>query len=366
MKHLNLKQCVILFLSISVFFSSCEEDENINTKYFPKNFTQGALIANEGTWGSGDGSISFYSFDKDEVYNNVFQTINDRALGDVIQSVTLYNDKAYIIANASNKIEVVNDSTFKELGVITELSSPRYFIGINNSKAYVTQWGNEGEVKVINLDNFTVSGTITVGDGPEKMIMIGNFVYVANSGSFAAADNTLSVIDGRTDNIVETIELTGDNPKDMVIDANGNLWVLCYGNIVYNPDYSIASQTASKLVQIDPSTNDIIQTIIIGESLHPTNLEASQSGNDLFYGGGYGFQGIFKIGITETSVSETPILDKYYYGFNINPNTGNIYALEPSADYVSAGTLWRYDPNGILVGEYEVSVGPNSATFYNY
>lgn len=364
MKHLTLKQWVILFLSFSIFFISCEEDEDINITYFPKDFTQGTLIANEGTMGSGDGSISYYDVQKDEIYNNIFQTINERALGDVVQSITLHNDKAYIVANVSNKIEVVIDSTFKEVGVVTDLSSPRYFIGVSNDKGYVTQWGNSGEVKVINLNNRTVSATITVGAGPERMILIDNYVYVANGGDYTGADNTLSVIDIRTDVVIETIELTGDNPKDVVVDANGKLWVLCHGNITYNPDYSIASQTASKLVQIDPSSNEILQTITIGETLHPTCLETSKNGNNLFYGGGYGFQGIYKMGITETTIPTTPLLDEFFYGFSINPVTGNIFALEAAADYVSNGTLWRYEANGTLLGEYEVGVGPNSAEFY--
>ena len=324
-------------------------------------YANGVFITNEGAFGAGNGSVSYYSYNENTLTNEIFKSVNDRALGDVVQSLTVYDGKAYIVVNASNKVEVVQSNDFIEQGVITDVTSPRYFIGINNDKGYVTQWGEEGVVKVIDLDGLAVTKTITVGAGPEHLIYHNDYVYVANSGGYAN-DNTISVINPSTDEVVKTITLDGDSPRDFAIDTNGDLWVLCYGYIEYDyTDWSIISETASKLIRINPITNEVAQTITISDNQHPSCLESSQNGNNLFYGGGYGYQGIYKMDITATSVPTTPLLDKYFYGFNINSETGNIFALE-APTFTANGTLWRYDANGTELGSYEAGVGPNGAS----
>lgn len=353
MKKVNFKQFVILLLSITVFFYSCDDDE----KLIPGAYEDGVFISNEGNMTTGDGSVSFYSYDKDSVYNNIFEAVNNRVLGAVVQSVTVYEKNAYIVVNASNKVEIVKATTFEEKGVITDVSSPRYFVAVGDDKGYVSQWGDNGAVKVIDLTTLAVTKTIATGAGSERMLMHNNLVYVANSGGYAN-NNTVSVIDPSTDEVTKTITLDGDSPRDLIVDANGDIWVLCAGYVDWSnyPDYT---ETASKLVRINPTTNEVAETITIGESFHPTCLEISNNGNDLFYGGGYGVQGIYKMGIDENTVPATPLIDKFFYGFNINPETGNIFALEAASDYVSKGTLWRYEANGTELGSYEAGVGPN-------
>jgi YVTN family beta-propeller protein len=355
MKKINLKQCLFIFLS--VFVTACDKDDDTISGIY----SDGVLITNEGTFGAGNGSVSFYTYRGDSLVNNVYSNTNNRALGDVVQSLTVYNNNAYIVVNASNKIEVVQDYDFKETGVISDLTNPRYFIGINKSKGYVSQWGEDGAVKVIDLETLAVSKTIAVGIGPEHLIYHNNNVYVANSGGYGL-DNTISVIDPSTDEVVKTIALYGDSPRDFTVDANGDLWVLCYGYVEYDysnyPDVTILSETASKLVKINSTTNAVAQTITISENQHPTCLETDRSRRNLYYGGGFGYQGIYKMAITETTVPTSPILDKYFYGFNINSETGNIFAME-APSFTANGTLWRYKEDGTELGSYEAGIGPN-------
>ncbi len=355
MKKLIFKQWFILFLSIAVFITACDDDDDSISGIF----SDGVFITNEGNFGAGNGSVSYYSFGGDTVSNDIFKMVNSRSLGDVVQSLTLHNNKAYIVVNGSGKIEVVTNHDFEEYGVISGLTSPRYFVGINNDKGYATDWGTGSgtDVKVIDLNTLSVTKTITVGMGPERMLYHNNRVYVANSGGFGN-DNTVSVIDPSTDEVVKTITLDGDSPRDFAVDANGDLWVLCYGAITYNPDFSIASETASKLIRIDPSTNEVAQTITISETTHPACLEVSKNGNNLFYGGGFGFQGIYKMDITDTSAPTTPLIDKSFYGFNVNSETGNIFACD-AGFFTANGTLYRYKEDGTELGNYEVGIGPN-------
>lgn len=325
------------------------EDEDI--------YSNGAFITNEGNYGAGNGSISYYSYSENTLTNEIFKTINDRSLGDVVQSITIHNNIAYIAVNASNKVEVAYANTFKEKGVITDVSNPRYFVAASNEKGYVSQWGDNGAVKVIDLNALTVTKTITVGAGAERMILHNDFVYVANSGGYAN-NNTISVINAKTDEVSKTITLDGDSPRDFIIDANNDIWVLCAGYT----DYSDMSQTPSKLIRINATTNEVAESITISATLHPTCLETSKNGNNLFYGGGYGVQGIFKMSIDDNTVPTTALIDKSFYGFNINPETGNIFAME-APSFTANGTLWRYEANGTELGSYEAGVGPNGAGF---
>lgn len=357
MNKIISKQWMIILLSFLIFFNSCEEEGN--TDSFPKDFTGGAFITNEGAYGAGNGSVSFYSFEKDKLYNDVFKTVNGRVLGDVVQSISIHNELAFIVVNGSNKIEVVNAEKFTEVGVITDVALPRYYIGINQEKGYVSEWGTGfgTNVKVIDYSTLSVTKTITVGTGPERMILLNNLVYVANSGGWGN-DNTISVIDTETDEVIKTISLDGDSPRDFVVDMNTDLWVICAGYI----DYSDMSETPSKLIRINTTTNEVAETITIGETFHPSNIEISSDGSSIFYGGGYAVQGIYKMGINENIVPARPVIDKSFYGFNIDPETGIIFALE-APSYTVNGTLWRYEANGTLLGSYEAGVGPNGAGF---
>lgn len=357
MKKINFKQWLFLLIALPIFFSACDNDDDTISGIF----TDGVFITNEGAYGAGNGSVSFYSYNGDTITNGIFESINNRSLGDVVQSLTVHNNKAYIVVNVSNKIEVVQSNDFIEYGVITDVTLPRYFIGINNNKGYVTQWGEEGVVKVIDLDGLAVTKSIIVGAGPEHLIYHNNLVYVANSGGYAN-DNTISVIDPSTDEVIKTITLDGDSPRDFAVDANGDLWVLCNGYIEYDyTDYSVISETASKLIRINPTTKVVAQTITISDNQHPTCLESDINGNNLFYGSGYGYQGIYKMDISSTIAPSTPLLDKYFYGFNINPETGNIFALE-APSFTANGTLWRYSTDGTELGSYEAGIGPNGAS----
>ena len=354
MKKLIFKQWFILFLSIAVFMTACDDDDDSISGIF----SDGVFITNEGNFGSGNGSVSYYSFGGDTVSNDIFNMVNSRSLGDVVQSLTVHNNKAYIVVNGSGKIEVVTSHDFEEYGVISGVTSPRYFVGINNDKGYVTDWGTGSgtDVKVIDLNTLTVSKTITVGVGPERMIYHNNHVYVANSGGYGN-DNTVSVIDPSTDEVVKTITLDADSPRDFAIDANGDLWILCAGFVDYS-NWPDIVETNSALVRVNTSTNEVESTLAIGDYYHPSSLEVSLNGNSLFYGGGYGVEGIYKMDIADTSVPTTPLIDKTFYGFSVNPETGNIFACD-AGSFTSNGTLYRYKDDGTELGSYEVGIGPN-------
>ena len=367
MKKFNLKTGFLLLFSVFIMLSACEEEDSTPIIIDPNDTTvvngpyyNGVLITNEGTFGLGNGSLSFYSYEKDSLSNNIFSATNDRALGDVVQSVTIQDTLAFIVVNASNKVEVVINEYCSEYKVINNLISPRYYHAIDSTKGYVSQWGENGAVKVIDLKTFTVSKTIATGAGSEQMLLHNNFVYVANSGGYGN-NNTVSVIDANTDEVVKTIVLDGDSPRDLALDANGYIWVICAGYVDWS-NYPAYTETTSKLIKINPDNNSVVASIAIGESYHPTCIETNKDKTHLIYGGGFGVQGVYKMAIDESTPPSSPLINKYIYGFNVSPKTGNIFATE-APTYTSNGTLYRFDENGTELGSYEAGIGPNGAGF---
>jgi YVTN family beta-propeller protein len=322
-------------------------------------YGDGVFITNEGAFGNNNGSISFYRYKTDLVVNNVFNTINGRALGDVVQSMKLHNDRAYIVVNNSNKIEVTNRYSQKELGVIEGISSPRYFEA-NENKGYVSCWG-DNSVKIIDLSTLKVTKSINVGSGPERLAISGGKLFVANSGGYSN-DSTISVIDLETEKVTSTISVKY-NPKSVVADNKGNVWALAHGKVIYNSDWSqIIEETPSIVYQIKVSDNSVVAKETLFDNQHPSVLAINNNASILFIGGGFGFGGVYKLNTDEVggSSSAIKIIDDYAYGFAYDKSSEVLF-VGIAPDFTSAGKINRYSETGGHLGEYQVGIGPNGA-----
>ncbi len=350
----SLRWLLSLLAGITLL-SACEQEDPVSKG----KYENGVYIVNEGTFQQNNGSVSFYYYNGDSVVNDIFYQANIRALGDVVQSIYTDNEKAYIVVNNSNKVEVVNRYTFAELGAVESLPSPRYFI-TGNGKGYVTCWG-DNSVKVINLNTLKVDGSIPVGIGPERMLLRGSKLYVVNSGGFSS-DSLVSVINTSTDEVEASIAVPY-NPKSIVFDNEGKLWVLCAGKAVYdwNPPYNLLEETASQLYQIDPVTYEIVTTIQLFEHAHPSNLQIDKNGSTLYFDGGMN-GGIYSYETAGSGSSITKIIEAFAYGFAYDPHSDVLFVMD-AGNYVSAGTMMRYLTNGDKLGEYTVGMVPNGAAF---
>ena len=239
----TMKTINLLFLLSVVIFSGCSKNN-----YDPINFNlydNGYFITNEGNFGSGNGSISFVN-DNGIVEHDVFATNNSFILGDVVQSMNIINNKAYIVVNNSSKIEVAAVDSMKAVTTIDVLS-PRYICQVTENKAYITDWGTNS-VKVLNLNSNIISSSISCGIGPEAIVVNNEYAYICNIGGWGL-DNTISIINTSTD-ILEKTLVVGDKPNSVVVDISGNIWVLSGGYTEYDENWNIVSETAGNLVKI--------------------------------------------------------------------------------------------------------------------
>ena len=360
---------------IAAFLNSCANEDF--EPQIPKpsgKYESGAFVLNEGSFGSSNASVSFISNDLNKFENSVFDAVNPAIiLGDAAQSICFNGDLAYIVVTSSNKIQIVNRYTMLKVGEITTgLNNPRYMV-IANGQGFVTNWGTvtsstpqvpettpDDFVAVINLTTNTVSSTIPVVEGPERIISNGNNLYVAHKGGYYFG-NSITVINSTTS--AKTAISTGDLPTSILI-SNGSLWVLCKGN----PNYA-SIETAGKLQKISLTTNAILESFSFpSASSHPENLE---SFNNKFY---YTIDSkIYKMNLTPAAAIALPTAPIFsttiqnVYGFAVKSDriyvSGyNSYSDPGKIEVFAAGEL-NDPPTGNLLKSQTVGFFPNGFYF---
>lgn len=342
--------------SATLFFTACDPDSGPAA---PKGaYEKGVFILNEGNFQKGNSAVSFFDRDAKTVVPDIFNTVNNRPLGDVAQSIIAHNDRAYLVINNSNKVEVVDINTFQSLGTISGLAMPRYF-AVANNKGYVTEWvnyGSKGRVSVVDLSTNTVTKTIEVGLMPENLIAVNNKIYVGN-----VSENTLSVINAATDALETTLTLA-DSPNSLVLDANNKIWVLAGGKKAYNADFSVneGQSTVGNLIRLNPTNNAVELTLpFTSRKDSPGQLKINGAKNKLYYR----YAGkIYQLDITATALPTNALINRNFYGLGVDPATNLIYGAD-AGFFTSNGKVVRYNPNGSTLDSFQVGIGPNSFLF---
>ena len=358
------KWLLLTFLMLA-FLTSCSSEDVTPSPYVPQgNFDSGVLVLNEGNFMTPNAAISFISFDLARTQNDIFLGVNPGVvLGDTAQSIGFNGNLAYIVVNASNKIEIVNRYTMVKVGEITAgLDLPRY-IAFANGKGFVTTWGTgegTGRIKVIDLGSNTVTSTIVVNDYPNKIIEHLGKLYVSHN-NLGDKGKTISIINAST-NSVESITV-GDLPDTMKIEGN-NLWVACNGVSDYN---NAANNTSGSIVQINLVSNAIIRALPLTGPVGRIN-HMDLFGDHIFYNRN---SDIYKFPLTGTALPTAPAFTSEALNVYSLAVKNNKIFVGDTKDYVVNGAVYIYssgeqfDPNpvGTLLKTVGVGVGPNGFYF---
>lgn len=285
---MKLFKFLLIAMMGSLFLYSCGNDDDgvvvitdpdMEDMDMSLPFENGLLITNQGLAAPGFGSVSYVDAGFTTATNDIYQDVNMDNLGTTVRSMEFVGDLAYIVSTESNRITIVNRFTFEEVARIeTGLENPRYFIEADG-KGYVSNWGDptvatDDYIAVIDLTSNTVTGTIPVGEGPERMLFNRFNIYVINTGG-TGINNIVTVIDPDADAIITTIAI-GDAPNSIQLDGNGNIWVLAGGSPA-----STGNETMGTLSRINPANNQVTTSFVFGLQDHPDYLNIS--GDDLYY-----------------------------------------------------------------------------------
>ena len=323
-------------------------------------YSHGVIITNEGAFNQNNGTLTYYNPSNDSLINDVFMKVNNRPLGDVVQSFTAAGTLGFVAVNNSKKVEVVNLENMSSVGVMPA-SYPRYFIAVTDNKGYLTNNMFPGEVLVIDTKKLAVTDTITVGNEPEHLLQAGPYVFVANGGW--GSDSTVSVIQASDDSVLKNIWV-GDGPSNLVAGNDNSVWILCEGINAY----SGKPETDSRLVKMDAVTFSILYSGVIGvkgDGFNPTLLAAGSNGS-VFYVEADGVHKVIWTGSGITDDLLIPWPNSYtssIYGLKVDPSNNRIFVLEAKG-FVSAGMLHIYNADGSLYRSFNVGIAPNGACVY--
>lgn len=375
-----MKKNILKTLLIGSLIFSCSQDDSIDQVIIIPDIDEpevtsvnGFYLLNEGNMGTNSATIDYYDYAKGEYQRNIYATANPdivKALGDVGNDIKIYGNKMYAVINVSNYIEVMDVKTAKHLGSI-ELSNCRY-ITFKDGKAYATSYAGPVTIdpnapigKVVEIDTISLKITReeTVGYQPDELEVLGNNLYVANSGGyrFPNYDRTVSVVDLATFKEKEKIDVA-INLHHIKKDSEGDLYVSSRGDYYDIP---------SNLYVLDSKTHQIKKTFyipitnytIVDDKLYYYANEFNY--NTFEYVKSYGIIDTKTEQIISTNLINDPIIDqiKSPYGIAVNPVTKDLYITD-AVDYVSMGYVYAFDQNGKY--KWRVAAGniPAHITFY--
>ncbi len=347
-----MKKLLYFTFATSLLISCSNDDDPQTDPIPPAAYEKGILVTNEGPFNNGSGNITFVSEDYATVAQNIYRTVNGKELGNIVQSMGFQEENAYIVVSNSAKIMIANRYTFERVDSIkTGLVNPRYFMGDSGNKGYVTDWGDPNDnsddyVAVLDLRTNTVTTTIPVAFGPERMVSYNNKIYVAHQGAYGQ-NNLVSVISG---NSLESTITVGDVPNSMIISGN-SLYVLCGGNPTYT-----GNETAGLLVKIDLLTAQVSQIFTFQTTQHPTNL--TMDGANLFYS----LNGkVYKLDTASISLPGIDIISGIFYA--LQAKDGKLYATDAD-DFASKGSLLIYDlSTNQQIQDFQTGIVPGGIYF---
>jgi len=231
--------------------------------------------------------------------------------------------RLYVVLNLSNRLAEMDPATGKVLRS-WEIGVAPYDVVLGGDKAYVSNWGgrrpdsasvtgpagrgtlvrvdpvryiaNEGSVSVVDLVHGGTRGEILTGLHTSALALPPDLRYLVAANS---ASDTLSVIDTRTEAIVETIftrespdDLFGASPNALAFDRSGKMLYVCNG-----------TQNAVAVIEFSPGKSKLAGLIPVG--WFPGAIALDSRRHELYVANIKGFAGTRGIAPAETSKFNT-------------------------------------------------------------
>ncbi len=332
-------------LAIASLFVSCSDDDDDALPTITS-----VLVVNEGNFLSANGSISGYDIEAMTANAAVYEA------GATVQNLRVLDDKYFLVGNAPDKLEILTTDFTVELSVTEGLDNP-IDVASNGSRAYVTNWGDistafgaepDSYVAIIDLSAGSVTDSILLDHRPQDIVLANNQLFVAHE-----AASVMTVIDLNT--LESTTITTPAGSSEMVLDGEGDIWVLC---------------TSGTLIEIDPRENSVSTSLtdLVVSGFNEKMAIDNSSETIYFLGGGNdsftGLTNVFAVDLSASALSaEVLISDGFaFYGIGVNEETGDIYVGDSNA-FQSTGTGLRYGSDGTLLADFATGIGPSGFLF---
>ncbi len=328
-------------IPIILLLFSCEDNvtENAESEEFSLLF-----IASEGNFGSSNGSIEvFRGQEKIQTISNV---------GDVIQSILVFEDDLFVAVNNSHIIKKydITDSGLALPGieVSTNNSGPREMCVVDD-KLYFTNWLTK-DIKILDLDTYVISSFTTLTNVPEDIVSDGNFLYVStphqelydNQGSLVVK---IDLFDG---SVVESYDV-GLGPDQLYLDEN----LLYISKTSYDVNWS-ASYGSGK---VDISTGSVeIITYGVGTACRADIFKFKDVMHRATSQGAVPLD----LDLNLNMAAKIGDLNGVYSGKVLNDEL-----ILGTTDYSAPDTIFFFNSSDELLHTLEVNALPGDFAFYN-
>lgn len=359
MKNAFLKILPYVLL-LSTLWIGCEPNGEDDSGKKAEVIVSQVLILNEGAYQANNAGITVYDPEKKEVtVEELYATANGRQMGDTGQDILVDGDDVYVSVYGSSYVARLNMQGEQQAShSFTEAEGQPRFMVADNTHLYVTLYS--GNVAVLDRSTLAVTVLIPVGANPEGMALMGDHLYVANSGW--GYDQTISVIDTKKGENIQTITCAV-NPQQFVV-VNDKLFLFAYGpyDENWNCPYPVQQVDVTNGTVTD-ITNACRGTMMGFDKLLMLNSATDWATNTTV-------NSFFTYDVTMDKLStSSPFTDapEELYSGNIymmdcNPRTGEVYI--GVSDFVSPGTVYRFSATGFLTDTFQTGINPSHATFF--
>lgn len=363
-----MKQIIICLLTIALIVSCRQEEKVVPAQEIDtggevaKSSITGMYLLNEGNMGSNKSTLDFLDlsgqYETVHYFRNIYSERNPTtvmSLGDVGNDIKIYGSRLWMVINCSNKVEVARAKDAVRIGQVN-IPNCRY-LAFHDRYAYVSSYvgpvavmGDTPLGRVYKVDTLSLQkvDSVVVGYQPEEMAIVGNRLYVANSGGYRVPDydNTISVIDLSTMEEVDKI-VVAKNLHRLKADRYGQLWVTARGDYASESARIFwLSANASGAMQLAGALNVSVSDLcIVDDQLYFygnqwNDLDAT---SQLTYG-------IINVRTHEqeaTTLFDAPEISgiRMPYGIIVNPVNKDFYLMD-AKNYVSSGELLHFRADG--------------------
>ncbi len=364
--------------TVVIFFASCRVDDPTPPIELPDPLGDGFYLLNEGQMGGNNATLDFYDYASNKLIHNIFEARNPMetmGLGDTGNDLQLHDGRLYVVMNGSSYLEVIDAATALHIGRVT-IPNPRS-VAFSGRFAYVTSYAGAtlddgtlgGHVTKVDLELLRIVDECSVGRQPDGLAVVGDKLYIANSGGYGVFESTVSVIDLSTFTETKRIEVA-PNLWRVRADGKGKIYISSrgdYGNI------------PAAIYVIDTATDTLVTTLnqdgqpvpvrflggdnfaLLGDRMYVVGTAYDAEWNPTNTYTTYDLSTGLATGNFITDDTDAQIVSPY--GLATEPATGEIFVTD-TADFLKDGTVRCYSPTGTLKWAVTAGVAPGHIAFF--
>ncbi len=356
-----LRLIAVALLALSTFSCKDEkEEESLSQDRYE------CLIVNQGNYSEANGELSLY-YKNGTLQNQVYETANQQKLASIIESAVDCGSSWALICNNEDKIEWVDKETFKSVGVLKNITTPRYG-AVSDGFLYVTSvtdwYGSDGRVYKIDLSTKQVDTSIVVKGTPEGILIDGNKLFVATGWSYNAntwsSDSTgVLVTDVAFQNPTYCVfdESNSRVAKHLVKAQDGNVYVSLAAYAGEQNGIAAVNTTTQKVEKLQqlPKMASTGHIYYVGGLVYYLAASAGNGAADE------------ETTVVSYALGGTNYTDEAkgfgFYGFGINPKTKQVYTANAEG-FATNSILYIYEEADATKQLTASTVGVGACRFY--